>query len=179
MKAAALRMEEMIDGLLRLAKLPHASADRTEFDLTVAANRVLAAYAERDPLQQVQVTIAPQMTAWADARLMHHVLENLLSNAWMFTSKVAHARIEVGVQPSELGAPAFFVRDNGAGSTWLMPRTSSESSNGSTRKASSRVPAWADYRAQDHCATRRQRVGERAGWRGRDLLLHAAIGDVT
>jgi light-regulated signal transduction histidine kinase (bacteriophytochrome) len=42
------------------------------------------------------------------------VLENLIGNAWKFTSKQPNARIEIGVQHDN-GTPAFFVRDNGAG----------------------------------------------------------------
>ena len=54
------------------------------------------------------------MRAHADPGLLRIVLENLLGNAWKFTSKRADAHIEVG---SEGGGDAveFFVRDNGAG----------------------------------------------------------------
>jgi len=41
-------------------------------------------------------------------------LENLLGNAWKFTSKKPSAIITVGRETHE-GAPAFFVRDDGAG----------------------------------------------------------------
>jgi light-regulated signal transduction histidine kinase (bacteriophytochrome) len=40
------------------------------------------------------------------------LLENLIGNAWKFTSKVPAARIEVGRLEAN---HAFFVRDNGAG----------------------------------------------------------------
>src|SRR5208282_947482 len=50
----------------------------------------------------------------ADSHLMKVALENLLGNAWKFTSKVAAARIEFGVEQCEAGA-VFFLRDNGAG----------------------------------------------------------------
>jgi light-regulated signal transduction histidine kinase (bacteriophytochrome) len=42
------------------------------------------------------------------------VLENLLGNAWKFTGKRAHARIELG-QTTQTGQSAYFVRDDGAG----------------------------------------------------------------
>ena len=43
-------------------------------------------------------------------------LENLLGNAWKYTSKHPTARIEVGKLPAANGeAPVFFVRDDGAG----------------------------------------------------------------
>jgi light-regulated signal transduction histidine kinase (bacteriophytochrome) len=43
------------------------------------------------------------------------VLENLLSNAWKFTSKHPQSKIEVGTMQQEGGIPTYFVRDNGAG----------------------------------------------------------------
>jgi light-regulated signal transduction histidine kinase (bacteriophytochrome) len=54
------------------------------------------------------------LCAEGDARLLGNVLENLLGNAWKFTSKRQEARIEVG-KSLEGDGPAFFVRDNGAG----------------------------------------------------------------
>jgi signal transduction histidine kinase len=50
-----------------------------------------------------------------DVRLLTDVLENLLGNAWKFTSKTADARIEFGDEVLADGTYAFFVRDNGAG----------------------------------------------------------------
>jgi light-regulated signal transduction histidine kinase (bacteriophytochrome) len=41
-------------------------------------------------------------------------LENLLGNAWKFTSRVAEARIEFGAT-SQNGERVFYVCDNGAG----------------------------------------------------------------
>src|SRR6266704_6786895 len=54
------------------------------------------------------------MQAIGDASLLQAVLENLLSNAWKFTSRHPRARIEVGMATKE-GKPAYFVRDDGAG----------------------------------------------------------------
>jgi light-regulated signal transduction histidine kinase (bacteriophytochrome) len=50
----------------------------------------------------------------ADPHLINIVLENLLSNAWKFTSKKEQALIEFGVQNKD-NEQTFFVRDNGAG----------------------------------------------------------------
>ncbi|MBY0495813.1 MAG: hypothetical protein K2Y23_16505 [Cyanobacteria bacterium] len=62
----------------------------------------------------LHVTIADGMQANADPRLMQIIFENLLGNAWKFTSKVADAKVEVGMGYID-GAATFFVRDNGAG----------------------------------------------------------------
>jgi light-regulated signal transduction histidine kinase (bacteriophytochrome) len=62
----------------------------------------------------VELVVAPALTADADKRMMHMVLNNLLGNAWKFTGKTAPARIEVGARLQD-GEREFFVRDNGAG----------------------------------------------------------------
>jgi light-regulated signal transduction histidine kinase (bacteriophytochrome) len=50
----------------------------------------------------------------ADRRLVRVVLENLLGNAWKFTSKTPQPRIIFGTEIQQ-GEPVFFIRDNGAG----------------------------------------------------------------
>ena len=58
--------------------------------------------------------IAPDLRAEGDSPLIRTVLENLIGNAWKFTSKRQDARIEVG--RTEINETStFFVRDNGAG----------------------------------------------------------------
>jgi hypothetical protein len=82
-------------------------------DLSEIAKGLAADLAVAQPRSGVVVEIAPGLKARGDERLIRVVLENLLRNAWKFTSKKAQARIEVGsVSGPE---PAFFVRDNGAG----------------------------------------------------------------
>jgi light-regulated signal transduction histidine kinase (bacteriophytochrome) len=53
---------------------------------------------------------------WADLdlQLARALVDNLVGNAWKFTSRVTPSRIEVG-STSVRGHRAYFVRDNGAG----------------------------------------------------------------
>ena len=46
--------------------------------------------------------------------MLQAVIENLLNNAWKFTSKKPSAKIEFGVMDDK-GQKVYFVRDNGAG----------------------------------------------------------------
>ncbi len=111
--AAALRMSELIDDLLTLSRISRGPLARGPVDLTVLA-RQTAGYLEREQGRQVSVKIDEGMKAHADPRLVQIVIENLLGNAWKFTSKIANPSVEVGTQSID-GTSAFYVRDNGAG----------------------------------------------------------------
>lgn len=110
-----MQMGELIEGLLTLAHLSREQLKLEGVDLSALARRIENECREREPERQVQVTVQDGLIAQGDPRLLSAVLQNLLANAWKFSSKQPQARIEVG---SELGAEddtIFFVRDNGAG----------------------------------------------------------------
>jgi signal transduction histidine kinase len=67
------------------------------------------------PAREVELIIPAALPLKCDERLMAVAMENLLSNAWKYTSKLERARIEVGTASQPDGTLAFFVRDNGAG----------------------------------------------------------------
>src|SRR6202012_5772933 len=62
----------------------------------------------------VEFVLAPTMPVCADPSLIRVVMENLIGNAWKYTSHHPTARIEVGVEYLH-GVPWYFVRDDGAG----------------------------------------------------------------
>jgi PAS domain-containing protein len=87
---------------------------RSNADLSEMARSLAHEVSRHDPGRKVEVLIAPGLRTEGDPRLMRTVLENLLGNAWKFSSQRSHARIEVGRTQAN-GLSAFFVRDNGAG----------------------------------------------------------------
>ncbi|MFI7586889.1 response regulator [Spongisporangium articulatum] len=113
-RAGVARMSEMIDDMLQLSRVGRAQLERQDVDLATVADSVLAELAEREPSRSVAVTVARPLPVSADPRLLRHVLENLLGNAWKFTSRRSDARIEVGAEDLPEGR-AYFVRDNGGG----------------------------------------------------------------
>jgi PAS domain S-box-containing protein len=110
----AQRMAALIDDLLALSRITRAELERQSIDLSEMARSVANDLSHHDPARDVEFVIAPGLQVRADAQLMRTVLENLLGNAWKFTSGRSQARIEFGRTQAN-GASAFFVRDNGAG----------------------------------------------------------------
>ncbi len=111
-RLGAQRMSTLIDDLLNLARVARATTSRTRIDLSALARKVVDELRAREPSREVRVDIPDGLTTQGDARLLTVALENLLGNAWKFTSKRSHAHIELG-HDREKGA--FWLRDNGAG----------------------------------------------------------------
>jgi PAS domain S-box-containing protein len=109
-----LRMEQLIEAILRLSRLSRVELNYESVNLSEIACEILNQLRNENPNRLVETIITPGMTVWGDAVLLRAVLENLLGNAWKFTSHTDLARIEFGVQVDQ-GKPAFFIRDNGAG----------------------------------------------------------------
>jgi light-regulated signal transduction histidine kinase (bacteriophytochrome) len=82
--------------------------------LTVLADSATADLQEANSGRTVTFVRPESLAARGDPRLVRVVLENLLGNAWKFTSRREAARVEMGVT-QDSGEPAYFVRDNGAG----------------------------------------------------------------
>ncbi|HEY0295808.1 MAG TPA: ATP-binding protein [Bordetella sp.] len=112
---AACRMDELIDDLLKLSRVSREEMHREKVDLSAIARQVLADLRQAEPQRRVDISIEDGLAAEGDARLLRIALENLLGNAWKFTSKTPDARISFAAMPGENGEPGFAVADNGAG----------------------------------------------------------------
>lgn len=114
-RAAAQRMGQLIDDLLILSRLSRAELRTGSVDLGALVRAIAGELHKAEPGRRVDIVIPDGLAAWGDAGLLRVVLDNLLRNAWKFTSKHAQAHIEVGTVPSTDGLPTYFVRDDGAG----------------------------------------------------------------
>jgi signal transduction histidine kinase len=116
--SAAARMNLMIDAVLTLAQLSQQPLARQRVNLSQLASFVVEELKRSAPEREVEFDIAPGLTATGDPTLLRLVLENLLGNAFKYSTKVTKARISLQANPpvdQSGGTPGFVVRDNGAG----------------------------------------------------------------
>ncbi len=110
-RANAEEMVQLVQGLLSLARVSQAEIVRGRVDLSSLATEILQRMKSEAPERDVRWRVEPGLVVLGDVRLMHSVMENLLGNAWKFSSGAAPAEIVFGAS----GPGEFFVRDNGAG----------------------------------------------------------------
>jgi PAS domain S-box-containing protein len=113
-RAAAVRMGQLIDDLLALARTTRSELTRERVDLSVLAQEFVSQLGMSDPTRDATVTIQPGMVVEGDRHLLRVMLENLLGNAWKFSSKQPQTQIEFGIRPHPSDR-VYFVRDNGTG----------------------------------------------------------------
>jgi signal transduction histidine kinase len=111
---SAQTMAHLIDDLLSLARVSRSELHRQRVDLSEIARSVAARLRNSEPERKVEFAIADGLGDEGDAGLLSIAIENLIGNAWKYSSKREKARIEVGMMPP-IGRSVYFVRDNGAG----------------------------------------------------------------
>lgn len=114
-RGATQRMSQLIEALLVLSRTTQIPVSRDKVNLSRMAHEVVSELQAATPDRRANVIIASGLSANGDPRLLRVVLENLLSNAWKFTAKSSHARIEVGSVAGPDAGIIYYVRDNGAG----------------------------------------------------------------
>ena len=113
-RAATVRMGELIDALLKMSRVSRGELRRERLDLSAMAEDIIAELAHSDPGRRVEATIEPGLFASGDSTLVRNMLGNLLGNAWKFSrdrdpARIAFRHVEVD------GEPWFEVSDNGIG----------------------------------------------------------------
>lgn len=115
------RMGNLIDDLLRLSRLSRSEMRYGQVNLSLLVQEQIEELRMAEPERQVEIAIAADVYVSADISLMRVVINNLIQNAWKFTSHHTTARIEFGIatkdkqQEYQQEQPLYFIRDDGAG----------------------------------------------------------------
>ena len=113
-RSSSQRMAQLIDDLLNLSRVTRAEMHTEEVDLSEIAIAVARELKKTDPDRRVEFKIDREAIARGDARLLRVVIDNLLGNAWKYTSKHGSAKIGFGITHQD-GQSVYFVQDDGAG----------------------------------------------------------------
>jgi len=113
------KMSHLIVDLLNLSRISRREIQRRDINMSAIATSIADELRKSHPGRSVDVAIKEGLTVLADPGLIEIVLSNLLGNAWKFTAKTEHARIEFGTI-GQNGKPIYYVRDMAQGSTRNM-----------------------------------------------------------
>jgi len=112
---AARRMGQLINDLLNLSRITRAELDYRPVNLTALAREIAADLQAQYPQRRaVDWQISEGLVDEGDPNLLRIALENLINNAFKFTSRLEQVKIEVGML-DQAGERVYFVRDNGTG----------------------------------------------------------------
>ena len=111
----AASMSELIDALLVLTRVSRGDLNEAAMDLADIARDIIQDLQHQEPHRKATFVIPEHVSIKADPRMLRIIMENLISNAWKFTSQIADARIEFGVVRPPDKMKVYFIRDNGVG----------------------------------------------------------------
>jgi PAS domain S-box-containing protein len=114
LRRAISQMTTLIDDLVAFARIGNAPLQRTAVDLSAMAHELVGDLRQSSPARAVSVSIESGIFCVADRELMRVALQNLLANAWKYTSRVEQPLIELATTAID-GRTVLLVRDNGAG----------------------------------------------------------------
>jgi signal transduction histidine kinase len=112
LKAASNHMAQLIEDMMLLSQVNQAELDFSELDLSRMAKRIVENAMESITDKKIEIKIENNISAYGDERLIQILLDNLISNAIKYSSKVEHPTIAIGFDIAKL---AFYVKDNGVG----------------------------------------------------------------
>lgn len=108
------RMDTIINGLFYISTVSHQKLVSSHINLSKMVQHIAEDYTKSHPEHPVQFIIPEPIFGDGDEVLIQLAIENMMRNAFMFTSKRKSPIIEFGVDVSR-EQPAFFIRDNGEG----------------------------------------------------------------
>jgi signal transduction histidine kinase len=113
-RSSGQRMSELIEALLNLSRVSSSAMRPETVDLSEIARSTMQELSRSAPERKVEFIAPAKTEVYGDAQLLRVLMENLLRNAWKYTSRHDSARIEFG-SLLEDGETTYFVKDDGSG----------------------------------------------------------------
>jgi PAS domain S-box-containing protein len=111
---ASKEMAQLIDDVLRLAQVTRADVNIELVNLTALAKEAIAELEKQFLNRKVTVNLQENLVTHGDKRLLRILLNNLIGNAWKFTSKRENPEISL-ISDRKDNETVYLVRDNGVG----------------------------------------------------------------
>lgn len=114
-RAAGEQLGGYLEALGSLTRATPDSVRVAEVDFSAMARSVLDDLQLLEPQRCVSWQVQDGLRAYGDPPLLRMVLQNLLGNAWKFTSRTPQGRIEFAASAASGWHTTYRVRDNGVG----------------------------------------------------------------
>lgn len=113
--ANAVEMDALIEDMLSFSRIANAELKREPVDLSAIAREIAHDLRMQEPERAITFQIQDHLLTEGDPTLLRAALQNLLGNAWKYTSQKPTATIEFGKAVVESVSCCFYIKDNGAG----------------------------------------------------------------
>lgn len=113
-RGSAQRMATLIDDLLRLSRVTRSPLHLQRVDLGELFHATVAALQRDEPHRRVETSTTGDLVTHGDPRLIAIMFDNLVGNAWKFTSRRAVAHISLAAEADD-GERVFSISDDGVG----------------------------------------------------------------
>ena len=111
---ASFRMSDLIDDLLSLSRLSRESFETIKVDFDKLCHNVWQQITADHDNNNIEFIVQNNIEVEGDEKMLHILLENLLSNALKFTATTEQPRISIG-HKKDNKENIIFIKDNGAG----------------------------------------------------------------
>lgn len=109
------RMSAIIESLLQMAKISSQTFSPHKHNLSMLVADSVTKIMEANKDRNVDIQITPDLFCDCDADILSIALDNLIDNAWKYSTKQEKPKIEFGVITDDKGELTYYVKDNGIG----------------------------------------------------------------
>ncbi|MBU8892335.1 MAG: PAS domain S-box protein [Bacteroidales bacterium] len=113
-KASSKLMAQLIDDMLSLSRISRQQISLSNINISNISNKIIKRYQRLEPERKIDIKIEDGIEINCDMQLITILFENVLSNAWKFTSKNTKTIIEIGTKTIK-DKKVIFIKDNGVG----------------------------------------------------------------